>query len=110
MKLRLAIALALFVAIAAGAFAQSADQPMYPENSLTKVSEHVYAVMGFPNAVIVVGNRATLVVDTGLGPRNGEVVMREVEKLGRRRICTSPRRTITPSTPLASRPFRLGRC
>lgn len=83
MKLRLAITLTLFVAIALGAFAQSAYQPMYPENSLTKVSEHVYAVMGFPNAVIVVGNRATLVVDTGLGPRNGAVVMREVDKLAK---------------------------
>jgi len=83
MKLRLAITLTLFVAIAVGAFAQSADQPMYPENSLTKVSEHVYAVMGFPNSVIVVGNRATLVVDTGLGPRNGAVVMREVDKLAK---------------------------
>ncbi len=83
MKLRLAIALPLFFTIAAAAFAQSADQPMYPENSLAKVSDHVYAVMGFPNAVIVVGDRATLVVDTGLGPRNAAVVMRAVEKLAK---------------------------
>lgn len=83
MKLRLAITLTFFLAIAAAAFAQSADQPMYPENSMRKVSDHIYAVMGFPNAVIVVGDRATLVVDTGLGPRNGTVVMREVEKLAK---------------------------
>ena len=33
-----------------------------------KVSDHVWAIMGFPNVAIVVGTRATLVVDTGLGP------------------------------------------
>jgi hypothetical protein len=27
--------------------------------------------MGFPNIAIVVGSHATLVVDTGLGPKNG---------------------------------------
>jgi glyoxylase-like metal-dependent hydrolase (beta-lactamase superfamily II) len=37
--------------------------------------------MGFPNVAIVVGNRATLVVDTGLGPRNGATVVRVVNKL-----------------------------
>jgi glyoxylase-like metal-dependent hydrolase (beta-lactamase superfamily II) len=30
--------------------------------------------MGFPNIGIVVGSRATLVVDTGLGPRNGATI------------------------------------
>jgi glyoxylase-like metal-dependent hydrolase (beta-lactamase superfamily II) len=34
-----------------------------------------------PNVGIVVGSRATLVIDTGLGPRNGETVMREVKKV-----------------------------
>src|SRR5262249_32550998 len=36
-----------------------------------------------PNVGIVVGTRATLVIDTGLGPRNGQTVLREVEKLSR---------------------------
>jgi glyoxylase-like metal-dependent hydrolase (beta-lactamase superfamily II) len=31
----------------------------------------------------VVGSRATLVVDTGMGPRNGATVMRQVEKLAK---------------------------
>jgi glyoxylase-like metal-dependent hydrolase (beta-lactamase superfamily II) len=42
----------------------------------TRVSDHVWAIMGFPNIGIVVGSRATLVVDTGLGPRNGATVAR----------------------------------
>lgn len=52
-----------------------------PENAVTRVSEHVYAIVGFPNIGIVVGNRATLVVDTGMGARNGAVIVREVAKL-----------------------------
>jgi glyoxylase-like metal-dependent hydrolase (beta-lactamase superfamily II) len=55
--------------------------PILPENAVTHVSEHVYAIMGFPNIGIVVGNRATLVVDTGMGPRNGTTVLHEAEKL-----------------------------
>jgi len=52
-----------------------------PENATMRVSDHVYAIIGFPNIGIVVGNRATLVVDTGLGPRNGAVAAREAMKL-----------------------------
>jgi glyoxylase-like metal-dependent hydrolase (beta-lactamase superfamily II) len=37
--------------------------------------------MGWPNIAIVVGNRATLVVDTGLGPRNGTTIARAAAKL-----------------------------
>src|ERR1700687_2266879 len=54
-----------------------------PENAVTHVSEHVYVIMGFPNVAIVVGNRATLVVDTGMGARNGATVVREAEKLAK---------------------------
>ena len=47
------------------------------------MSDHVSAIMGFPNIGIVVGDRATLVVDTGLGPRNGAIVAREAQKLSK---------------------------
>ena len=60
--------------------------PVLAENSVTRVSEHVYAIVGFPNIEIVMGNRATLVVDTGMGPRNGAVIVREVEKLSKNPI------------------------
>ena len=49
----------------------------------TKVSDHVYMLKGFPNVGIIVGDKATLVVDTGLGPRNGEIAMRAVKKLAK---------------------------
>ena len=69
--------LALFLAATAGA---QNNMPLVEEHS-TRVSDHVYAIMGFPNIAIVVGNRATLVVDTGMGPRNGATAMRVVKKL-----------------------------
>ena len=56
------------------------DQPILSE-STTKVSEHVWEITGFPNIAIVVGSRATLVVDTGMGPKNGATVARVVAKL-----------------------------
>jgi glyoxylase-like metal-dependent hydrolase (beta-lactamase superfamily II) len=43
----------------------------------------VYAIQGWPNIGIIVGDRASLVVDTGLGPRNGAIVIREVQKLAK---------------------------
>jgi glyoxylase-like metal-dependent hydrolase (beta-lactamase superfamily II) len=61
------------------AFAQM-SQPILGENA-TKISDHVWAIMGFPNVAIVIGERATLVVDTGLGPRNGATVARTAAKL-----------------------------
>jgi glyoxylase-like metal-dependent hydrolase (beta-lactamase superfamily II) len=55
-------------------------QPLLGDNA-TKISDHVWAIMGFPNVAIVIGERATLVVDTGLGPRNGATVARIAAKL-----------------------------
>lgn len=56
------------------------NQAILGENTV-KVSDHVWAIMGFPNVGIVVGRRATLVVDTGLGPRNGATVAKVAKKL-----------------------------
>jgi glyoxylase-like metal-dependent hydrolase (beta-lactamase superfamily II) len=61
------------------AFAQM-SQPILGED-IVKISDHVWAIMGFPNVAIIVGQRATLVVDTGLGPRNGATVARAAAKL-----------------------------
>ena len=36
-----------------------------------------------PNVGIIVGSRATLVVDTGLGARNAQTVLRELAKVSR---------------------------
>jgi glyoxylase-like metal-dependent hydrolase (beta-lactamase superfamily II) len=46
-----------------------------------KISDHVWALMGFPNIAIVVGSRATLIVDTGMGPKNGAAIARVAAKL-----------------------------
>lgn len=55
-----------------------------PENASPKrVSDHVYAIIGFPNIAFVVGNGGTLVVDTGMGARNGAIVVREAAKLSK---------------------------
>jgi glyoxylase-like metal-dependent hydrolase (beta-lactamase superfamily II) len=56
------------------------SQPVLGEDAV-KISDHVWAIMGFPNVAIVVGSRATLIVDTGLGPRNGATVSRVAAKL-----------------------------
>jgi glyoxylase-like metal-dependent hydrolase (beta-lactamase superfamily II) len=73
--------LALASLFAATAAAQM-PQPLMKEDTV-KISDHVWAIMGFPNIAIVVGDRATLVVDTGLGPRNGATVARVAAKLSK---------------------------
>jgi glyoxylase-like metal-dependent hydrolase (beta-lactamase superfamily II) len=56
------------------------NNPVLGEETV-KISEHVWAIMGWPNIGIIAGNRAVLVVDTGLGPRNGATIARVVAKL-----------------------------
>jgi len=58
-------------------------QPLESEDTLQRVSEHVYVLVGFPNVGFVVGNRGTLVIDTGLGERNGATVVRVAQKLAK---------------------------
>ena len=59
------------------------DQPILSTTTM-KVSDHVWEITGFPNIAIVVGTRATLVVDTGMGPTNGAAVARVVATLAPR--------------------------
>jgi glyoxylase-like metal-dependent hydrolase (beta-lactamase superfamily II) len=70
----------MFAGVLATAQASHMKQPILSENSI-KISDHVWEITGFPNIAIVVGSRATLVVDTGLGPRNGGTVARVAAKL-----------------------------
>lgn len=58
-------------------------QPLLSDDKLKRVSDHVYVLEGFPNVAYVIGSRATLVVDTGLGERNGATVMRAEQKLAK---------------------------
>lgn len=74
----------LFLAAAAGAQgAPFSTDPLLSADALTRVSEHVYAIVGFPNVGIIVGSGGTLVVDTGLGPRNGKTVTEQAKKLSK---------------------------
>jgi glyoxylase-like metal-dependent hydrolase (beta-lactamase superfamily II) len=58
------------------------------ENIVKHISEHVWEIPdrnrpGVPNVAIIVGSRATLVVDTGMGPQSGEIVAREAQRLSK---------------------------
>ena len=74
----------------AGAAAQRgpSPDPLVRENATVKLAEHTYVVPDnnvplVPNVGIIVGSRATLVIDPGLGKRNGEAVLRETAKISR---------------------------
>jgi glyoxylase-like metal-dependent hydrolase (beta-lactamase superfamily II) len=83
-RLRLAFALLAAGAVLTPAIANAQlKQPLLSDDNLKRVSDHVYVIEGFPNVAIVVGSRATLVVDTGLGERNGGTVMRAEQKLAK---------------------------
>jgi glyoxylase-like metal-dependent hydrolase (beta-lactamase superfamily II) len=71
----------LAIITAAAAYAQF-PPPNLTENT-TRVSDHVQVILGFPNVAIVTGDRATLVVDTGLGPSNGATVARVAKRLSK---------------------------
>jgi len=81
MRYRAAEPLTLAFLAAATAFGQF-PSPTLPEVT-TKVSERIFMTTGFPNVVYVVGNDATLVVDTGLGNKNGALVARSAKRLSK---------------------------
>ena len=65
-----------------------APDPLVKENATVKLAEHTFVIPDnnvplVPNVGVVVGSRATLVIDPGLGKRNGETVLREVAKISR---------------------------
>ena len=65
-----------------------APDPLVRENATVKLADHTYVIpdanVGLvPNVGIVVGSRATLVIDPGLGRRNGETVLKEVAKVSK---------------------------
>jgi glyoxylase-like metal-dependent hydrolase (beta-lactamase superfamily II) len=67
---------------------QSQPAPLVQENKTIKVSPHVYVIPDgrvnlVPNIGIIVGTRATLIVDAGMGPRNGQAVLRELAKVSK---------------------------
>ena len=62
--------------------------PIVKEGTTIKISPHVYVIpdesaRGVPNVGIIVGSRATLVVDPGMGFKSGQAVTREVAKVSK---------------------------
>ncbi len=78
--------LVVLVSIGA-ATAQVPRDPMVQANATRQLSPHVYAIEdkgttpGVPNIGFVVGTKGALVIDTGMGERNGRTVLAEVEKI-----------------------------
>jgi glyoxylase-like metal-dependent hydrolase (beta-lactamase superfamily II) len=86
---RAAVAAALFVGLLGSALAQpgAGPPPMIKQDAAREVADHTFVILDdnvgmVPNVGIVVGERATLIVDTGLGERNGAIVLAEARKLG----------------------------
>jgi glyoxylase-like metal-dependent hydrolase (beta-lactamase superfamily II) len=57
--------------------------PLVQEHKTVRVSPHVYVIPDgrvnlVPNIGFIVGSKATLVVDAGMGPKNGQTVLREL--------------------------------
>ena len=83
----------LITATALPGFAQQSGTPANPapaslvrEGVTEKLTAHVWAIPDgsaslVPNVGIVVGNKAALVIDTGMGTRNAQAVLREVAKV-----------------------------
>jgi len=82
----------LLVALTAPVFCQQtaatapAPASLVREGVTEKLTDHVWAIPDgsaslVPNVGIIVGRKAVLVVDTGMGTRNAEAVLREVAKV-----------------------------
>lgn len=88
--------IALLALLACSAFAVSpasaqrpyTDLPIVREGKTIRLTPNVYVIpdenrRGVPNVGIVVGSRATLVVDPGMGMKSGQAVLREVAKVSK---------------------------
>ena len=82
---RLTLMIGLALTVANGAGAQGLD-PTIRAKQITRLTDHVYVIPDenrplVPNVGIVVGTKATLVIDSGLGEPNGQIVYRVARNL-----------------------------
>lgn len=78
---------ALAMALASPLAAQTPPPPIVKTEGLKQISPHVHIIPDnsvplTPNVGYVIGDKAILVIDTGLGPRNGAAVYEVAKKLG----------------------------
>lgn len=78
---------ALALALASPLAAQTPPPPIVKTEGLKQISPHVQIIPDnsvplTPNVGYVIGDKAILVIDTGLGPRNGAAVYEVAKKLG----------------------------
>ena len=67
--------------------AQTPPDPIVKVDGLRRISAHVHVIPDnsvplVPNVGFVVGETGVLVIDTGLGPRNGAAVAEVAQRLG----------------------------
>jgi glyoxylase-like metal-dependent hydrolase (beta-lactamase superfamily II) len=80
-------AIAVLTTVVAVTAAQAPrPDPLVREGATRKVSDHVYIIPDdnvpmVPNVGIIVGTTSAMVIDTGLGTRNGATVLREAQKV-----------------------------
>jgi glyoxylase-like metal-dependent hydrolase (beta-lactamase superfamily II) len=82
------IAWVAFLVSVGTAVAQTTAVPVVKEGTTVKISQHVYVIPDervpmVPNVGFVVGSKATLVIDPGMGIRSGEIVLRELAKVNK---------------------------
>ena len=82
--------LRMLLAFAFASAQVASNDPLVRDTAIGRIAEHVHVISDLnvglvPNVGIIVGSKATLVVDTGLGPRNGETVRRVAERLSANR-------------------------
>jgi glyoxylase-like metal-dependent hydrolase (beta-lactamase superfamily II) len=79
---------AIAAALAAGQPRGPAPDPLVRDNATVRLAAHTYVIpdgnVGLvPNVGIVTGSAGTLVIDPGLGRRNGETVLKEAARVRR---------------------------
>jgi glyoxylase-like metal-dependent hydrolase (beta-lactamase superfamily II) len=80
------VAVAAALWLGSGSVPVSGQDALVRDDATVQVSANAYVIPDanvplVPNVGIVIGTRATLVIDTGLGPRNGETIRRVVDGL-----------------------------
>src|SRR5262249_55789137 len=83
---RIIISVLAVVGTAVPLMAQTPPSPIVRVEGLRQISAHVHIIPDdsiplVPNVGYVIGDRAALVIDTGLGPRNGSAVYEVAKNL-----------------------------